>query len=226
MVAVVLADELVIPRVDTYADFRAWTLSADFPRSGRIDFIDGQIEVDMAPERIYTHSLILTEVSFGIVAVVKSGDLGHVLSDRTRVCVPGRLSCEPDLSFVSWESLESGRVKYASAKKTPHDPFDFVEVRGGPDLVVEIVSPESVGKDTKRLPLAYFAAGVREFWLIDARGPKLSFIIHERGRTRWKAVKESGDNFSRSAVLDHEFRLVRRAGRAPETFAYRLEGRG
>jgi len=45
-------------------------------------------------------------------------------------------------------------------------------------MVVELVGDASVGKDRRRLPPAYFAAGVTEFWLIDARGPELEFVIH------------------------------------------------
>jgi Uma2 family endonuclease len=49
-----------------------------------------------------------------------------------------------------------------------------------PDLIVEIVSDTSVRKDTERLPVSYFAAGVGEFWLIDARRDPLEFLIHRR----------------------------------------------
>ena len=35
--------------------------------------------------------------------------------------------------------------------------------------MAEIVGDASVGKDRRRLPPAYFAAGVMEFWLSDAR---------------------------------------------------------
>ena len=49
--------------------------------------------------------------------------------------------------------------------------------------MVEIVSDASVKKDTERLPAAYHAAGIREFWLIDARGVEVRFTIH-----RWEPI--------------------------------------
>ena len=38
---------------------------------------------------------------------------------------------------------------------------------GPPDLVVEIVSPDSVARDYREKYLDYQAAGVREYWIVD-----------------------------------------------------------
>ena len=55
----------------------------------------------------------------------------------------------------------------------------------GPDLVVEIVSDSSVTKDTQRLPLSYWQAGVTEYWLVDVGGERLSFQIYSRRNLLW-----------------------------------------
>lgn len=47
--------------------------------------------------------------------------------------------------------------------------------------MVEIVSDSSVQKDTQRLPSAWFAVGLQEYWLADARGESLLFTTHRRG---------------------------------------------
>jgi Uma2 family endonuclease len=54
---------------------------------------------------------------------------------------------------------------------------DYIEILGSPDLVVEIVSDSSVRKDTTLLRDAYWKAGVREYWLFDARGAEIRFDI-------------------------------------------------
>src|SRR5262249_47690575 len=151
--AVILQDEVIIPSgIESFSKFRRWTLSDDFPRTGRIDFIDGHIEVDMAPERIYSHSLVVMEIGRGIATIVKEHGLGHTLSGHTRVfSIPAGLSCEPDISFVSWESLRAGRVRYLKAPRASHE-LDMLEIEGGPDLVVEVISPTSAKKDKERLP--------------------------------------------------------------------------
>jgi Uma2 family endonuclease len=40
-------------------------------------------------------------------------------------------------------------------------------VEGAPDLIMEVVSPESVSRDWREKYLDYEAAGVREYWVID-----------------------------------------------------------
>jgi Uma2 family endonuclease len=86
---------------------------------------------------------------------------------------------------------------------------DFIEIEGAPDLIIEIVSDSSVTKDTKRLPAAYFAAGVREFWLVDARREELMFRIHSRGPERFVSRRADREGYQRSSVLGRRFRLNR-----------------
>src|SRR5256885_8764701 len=45
----------------------------------------------------------------------------------------------------------------------------YLELEGTPDMVLEVVSESSVQKDTKRLRQLYWQAGIREYWLVDAR---------------------------------------------------------
>ncbi len=76
-------------------------------------------------------------------------------------------------------------------------------------MIVEIVSDSSEKKDTQRLPAAYFAAGVPEFWLVDARREPLFFQIHHRGGDRFFAAPSDASEFQRLAVLGKSFRLER-----------------
>ena len=147
-----------------------------------------------------------------------------ILTAHGMVSVPADLSCEPDVCLVSWDNLRTGRVRYLLAPK-PSDPLDLLEIEGGPDLVVEIISPSSVAKDTRRLPSAYFAAGVLELWLADARGTDIKFTIYRRGRLAFKPVAADEDGFQRSAVLGRAFRLSRRPGPVAGTVVYQLESR-
>ena len=85
MPAVLIADELLIPAwVETLADFRRWTLSDDFPENGRVDYIRGQIEVDMSPERLFTHGLVKSAIAENVLLANKEANLGHVYIDRAR----------------------------------------------------------------------------------------------------------------------------------------------
>jgi hypothetical protein len=67
-----------------------------------------------------------------------------------------------------------------------------------------------VTKDTQRLPEAYFAAGVPEFWLVDARGDDVTFEIKIPGEAGYENVEPDEDGFRRSNVLECRFQLDRR----------------
>src|SRR5436309_2438449 len=55
MSTILLDQDIEIPAIHNLAEFRRWALSDDFPHRGRIDYIDGRIEVDMSPEDLFTH---------------------------------------------------------------------------------------------------------------------------------------------------------------------------
>ena len=55
---------------------------------------------------------------------------------------------------------------------------------------------------------AYWEAGVREYWLVDARGDRLSFDILSHG-ARGYAVRRKKDGWVKSEVFGKSFRLTR-----------------
>jgi len=77
---------------------------------------------------------------------------------------------EPDILFVHRDRLhivQANRLSDAA------------------DLVVEVVSPESVGRDRGEKFVEYEAAGVREYWLIDPDREQAEFYhLAENGRYR------------------------------------------
>jgi Uma2 family endonuclease len=209
MATILLEEGLEIPDgIRTLADFRRWTHSDDFPERGRIDYVNGRIEVDMAPEDLYCHGTVKMEIGSVLHQLVKQQNAGNAFSDRTRIAsLPGNLSAEPDLVFISHQSIDSGRVKLVP--KTSRKKGRYIEVLGPPELIVEIVSDSSVAKDTRRLPSAYFAAGVPEFWMVDARDEELVFRIHRRGESAFAPRRPDREGYQRSIVLGRRFRLDR-----------------
>ena len=77
--------------------------------------------------------------------------LGRVFTAPYRIKLPG-YAPEPDVMFVSRANESRLRKNYLD---------------GAADLIVEVVSPESIERDRIRKYNAYEAAGVSEFWLID-----------------------------------------------------------
>ena len=210
MVTTVLFEERVEIPLDirSLADFRRWALSDDCPEQGRVDYLAGRIEVDMSPEDLHTHGKLKVEILRVLAGRVRQLSLGELYTDRARVsCPDADLSTEPDVLFVSDASLDGGRVRLVP--RASGGPDRYAEFEGPPDLIVEIVSDASVGKDTQRLPAAYHRAGVAEFWLVDARGQDLLFRLHRRGQTAYEAAPIDAEGYQYSAVLRAAYRLTR-----------------
>ncbi len=203
----VIEEQLEIPLdLRSLADFRRWATSDAFPERGRIDYLAGRIEVDMSPEDLFCHGTLKGEIYSAVHQIVKSKDLGYLFIDRARVSsVEADLSAEPDIVLVRHATLAAGRVRLIAKASGQADRY--IELEGTPDLIVEIVSDASVGKDTKRLPKTYFKAGVPEFWLADARRQPLVFRSYERGASRYRAVQPDRKGFQFSPVLGCHFRL-------------------
>jgi Uma2 family endonuclease len=222
---VFLTESIRIPQqARDLAGFRAWAVSSRFPENGRIDFLAGDLEVDMSPEDLHTHGLVKSEIATLLHSKVTHGGLGEVYIDRARVSSPrANLSVEPDVVVVFWETLDSGRLRYIPAASGK--PGRYIEMEGAPDLVVEIVSSSSEKKDLARLPSLYAAAGIPELWLVDAREEAIRFEIRILGPEGYQIVEPGAEGWMRSSRLGYGFRLVRHEVR-PGRWIYRLEHDG
>jgi Uma2 family endonuclease len=199
---ILIDNQIDIPSgIDTLDAFRRWTHSEDFPEEGRINWIRGKLEIERAADNIFWHSSPKSEISIVLGYRVREVDLGHTFIDKTRVAIPSvDLACEPDLVFVSQETISTGRVRLIPT--ADRKPDSYLEVEGPPDMVLEVVSDSSVVKDTERLFHDYFEGGVREYWLVDARGDELSFQIYTRGPEQFVPAETDDDGFQRSGVFD------------------------
>lgn len=203
--------------------FRRWARSGSFPERGRIDWIAGEMEIEMTPEDLNTHGATKSGIAREIGNIVEPSEMGMVYTDRCRLSTPSaELSVEPDVVVLLFETVESGRVKLIP--KASREAGRYVEIEGAPDLVVECVSDSSEGKDTVRLKDRYFRAGIREYWIVDARSAPPSLMVLTRGRRAYRETPSRADGFIPSAVLGLAVRLVRIPTRAG-LVRYRLETR-
>lgn len=217
--ALSIEDRLRVPEsVFTLEGYRAWLKSDVCPEGVRTSYVGGEVLIDMSPEALERHNKVKTAVTVGVALFVQDRDLGEVYSDRTLVTHESAgLSVEPDLTFVSWSSFETHRVRRVENAGASRD---YIELVGSPDLVVEIVSDASVRKDKSLLRDAYGRAEVREYWLIDARGSDVEFEIlrNEHGVLQAPALRFSPQE---SHVLKGLWTLTRTTNRVGH-FAYQL----
>jgi Uma2 family endonuclease len=187
------------------SSFRKWARSDEFlPAAGRFAFLNGLLWADVTMEQLFTHNRVKTRVSSALDRLVGDEELGYFFSDRALLSHPeAGLSTEPDAFFTSYESVEAGRVRWVEGATEGH-----VEVEGSPDLTVEVVITGSIEKDTVLLPELYFAAGVREYWIVDARSDRATFDLFRRGRSAFVATRRLAGGWLKSGVLGRSFRLV------------------
>lgn len=200
------------------AGFREWVKSPEFPEGVRASYVGGEVFLEMSPEATETHNKVKAAITADLVQVVRSEPLGEAYCDGVLLTHPAAgVSTEPDFLFATWEAFESGRLRFI--KKANRDD-DYIELEGTPDLVVEIVSDSSVKKDLVALREGYFAAGIPEYWTIDARGESLIFQILMRTEDGY--VAGSGpEEPQTSRVFERSFRLERTRNRAGR-WDYRL----
>jgi Uma2 family endonuclease len=208
--ALIYEENLRVPTdAFTYDGFQEWLVSGEFPEDGRIDFLAGDVEVDMTAEELHTHGTVKTAVASVLHFLVADTDLGEVFVDSARVQSRfAQLSVEPDVVVVLWESLDAGRVSYVPMSTQREDRFSVME--GAPDLIVEVVSDSSVSKDTRRLPALYAQTGVPELWLVDVRGEGPRFEIRSLRDGEYAVAAADAEGWARSPRLGLSFRLTRR----------------
>ncbi len=148
----------------------------------RAEWDNGKVFL-LSPDTISQGQLIFWLASL-LRWVAEFKDRGVVLAYKAQVRLPAvRQRTTPDVLFVSRRRM----VKE-----------EFID--GPPDLIMEIVSPDSQSRDWRDKYDAYEKSGVREYWVIDrqsqrveayalGRDGKFGLIEEVEGRIQSKAMR-------------------------------------
>jgi len=189
--------------------YRRWARSDDFPEQGRFAYLNGTIWIDLTMEQVFSHNAVKTAIASALATFVRRQDLGYYFSDGNLVSHSGAgLSCEPDGCFLSYETVKSGQARWVAGATE-----GFVEIEGAPDMTLEVVSTSSVAKDTQDLRELYWKAGIAEYWLVDARGPTLTFSLLKHAAKGYIEARRQADGWLRSPVFERSFRMTQRTDR-------------
>jgi Uma2 family endonuclease len=171
----------------------------------------------MSKEQIFTHVLLKTEIAYALTGLVKAGKLGMYLVDGALLInEEADFAGKPDGMFIANEAIQTNRIRLVEGLEE-----GYLEVEGAPEMVLEVISSSSEHKDKVVLRQAYWQAGIREYWLVDARRQPLSFDILRHTSRGYTATRKS-QGWVRSAVFGRGFRLL--AGTTPQGHpAYTLE---
>lgn len=212
--------ELTIPVwVKDLQSFRRWTEQPSFPEKGNIWWLRGEVWADMSKEQVFAHVALKGELFRILANLVVAIDGARMLPDGLLYTNEGaEISGNPDATYVSPETRESGAVKFIEGKE-----HGVVEIVGVPDMVLEVVSDSSVKKDTEILFAAYWEAGISEYWLVDGRKADVKFEIYRHTAAGYVATRRK-EGWVKSRVFGKLFRLVAGADRFGDP-SYRLEYR-
>ena len=147
------------PAVFTYADY------VRLPEDVRCEIIDG--ELIMAASRDTKHQRIARDLLLLLHSFSQDNRLGETYHAPTAVYLSETNVVEPDLLFI------------AAARS---QILTYDDVRGAPDLVIEIVSPATAEIDRIVKAELYGRFGVAEYWLCDEMAETVDTLRLADGR--------------------------------------------
>jgi len=132
----------------SYEEYLAWA-----GEDTRAEWVNGEVIVEMPP--LDQHQTLVEFLYQLINLFVTVSDLGRlrVAPFELKLILEGS-SREPDLMFIAKEHL---------------DQLTTERVVGPPDLIIEVISKDSVHRDRVDKFDEYEAGGVLEYWIIDNR---------------------------------------------------------
>lgn len=129
------------------------------------------------------HEQIVDRLRAMLSEHVDQGDLGAVFRAPWPVELSRYDLVRPDLAFVAW-----GRTGV----------IDVDAVKGGPELVVEVLSPESRERDLGEKKRLYAWGKVFEYWVIDPQAA--TFAAFTRAKLGFQPIEHDSITF-RSELL-------------------------
>jgi Uma2 family endonuclease len=157
------------PRTMTEEEFEAWC-----DEDIKAEWVDGEVIVHSPA--LDRHVLLTGFLLNTMGLFARHHDSGVVMGPEFQIRLPGRRRV-PDVLFVRKERRDLIRPTYLD---------------GPPDLIVEIVSPDSVERDWREKYLEYEAHGVPEYWVIDPSNKQARVYVLNEQRQYVTASEEDG----------------------------------
>lgn len=176
LLAALLEKEEQPLREMSYEEFLDW---AD--EDTLAEWVDGKVIMTSPASNRHQQLVSFLDHLVGLYARYQSVGELRIAPFQMRLANSGR---EPDVLFISSEHLDRLRP---------------TNLDGPADLVVEVISPESVGRDRGDKFFEYEEAGIPEFWLLDPLTQRAEFYqLNVAGR--YQPIQPS-DGIYRSAVI-------------------------
>lgn len=133
------------------------------PEGTRAELIGG--EFIMSPSPKVFHQTVVLRIVRALCAFVEARRLGQIFIAPLDVHLPSGDVVEPDVIFVARAS--EGILQ------------DWI--RGVPELLVEVLSPDGITRDRIVKRDLYAANGVKEYWIVDLEAKTVEVFVHVAG---------------------------------------------
>ncbi len=141
----------------------------------RYELLSGELVMSPSPKEI--HQYILGQLHLRLGTFIYGRVLGKVYVAPFDVVLSDTDVAQPDVIFVSNQRA---------------DIITADNIRGAPDLVVEILSPSTAERDrTLKLDL-YAQHGVQEYWIVDPDARSITVFV--RGENRFEVAGIYGED--------------------------------
>jgi len=165
----------------TFEEYLAWDYEG-----GLTEWVNGEVIIFMSATEL--HQRVVEFLMFLLRSFVELRGLGRVIgAPYVMRAIPGESGREPDAMFIATEHLSRLGDKYLD---------------GPADLVLETISEDSVSCDRRDKFREYEEAGVREYWVIDARPRRKRADFYVRDASgHFRLTPVSDDSRYESTVL-------------------------
>ena len=170
----------------TYEDY------AKTPEGERYELLDGEFIMAAAPNM--AHQRVGMQLGGEFYIFVVDRNLGEVYVAPTDVYLTDTDVVQPDILFIS-----KGRSHIRTGKN----------IRGAPDLVVEILSPSTSANDWGYKKDLYARHGVKEFWLVDPYAKQVIVMLLKDGSYEIVGIYREDDTLRSPTLEGFELDLSR-----------------
>ncbi|MEW6095005.1 MAG: Uma2 family endonuclease [bacterium] len=170
----------------TYEDYLIWDIGPD----KRYELIGG--EFFMVPPPNMWHQTTSVEIEFRIKQLLEKTGLGKVFHAPCDVVLSNEDVVQPDIIFVSKENLNI---------------ITRDNIKGAPDLLIEIISKKSAQRDRIIKRRLYEKHGVKEYWLVNPDKKEIEVLRLDQGKYKTYGVFKSQDLLSSLVLKEFHFKV-------------------
>lgn len=169
----------------SYDEWQAWYGAGELNRG---EWVNGEVVLFMPP--LTDHVFIVSFLSRLVGNFSDFYDLGDVATDQLELWLPhphSQAARLPDICFISHDHT---------------DRLSTHRLEGYADLVVEVISKDSVTRDRRRKFAEYQTAGIPEYWIVDPRPRHQTVDFYTLDDTgHYQAAVPDAEGRLRSGVL-------------------------